>query len=144
MTDPFEPPADASHVTTADGEAFIWQPLPGIVLQKASGVLSSPLIETFLGFYAPILKPGARIQVFDDFAMLTHYTKEARDLVTAFTVERRSALEAIHVLIASKYMALGLTAFGYGVGEDLVFTYSDRKSFLRSLAKATGESSAHR
>jgi len=144
MTDRFDPPSEASHLTTADGEAFIWQPLPGIVLQKASGVLSLPLMQAFLGFYEPILKPGARVQVFDDFATLTHYTKEARDLVTAFTTAHRSALEAIHILIASKYLALGVTSFGYGVGEDLIFTYSDRRSFLGSLENAIGQASAIR
>ena len=136
MTDPFEPSPSASHITARDGEAFIRQPRPGVVLQKAVGVLSLPLMQGFIEFFAPILTPGAGVQVFADFARLTHYTAEARDLVTTFTVERRRAMDGIHILLGSKHLALGINSFRYAVGEDLVFAYSDRGSFLGSLDKA--------
>jgi hypothetical protein len=145
MTDPFEPPSsDASHMIARDGEAFIWEPRIGVVLQKAVGVLSLPLMQGFLKFFSPRLTPGAGVQVFADYERLTHYTKEARDLVAAFTNERRVALERIHLLIGSKYLALGVNSFRYAVGGDLVFTYSDRESFLGSLDKAmTGRPAVH-
>lgn len=137
MTDPFEPPCpDASHMTARDGEAFIWEPRNGVVLQKAVGLLSLPLMQGFLKFFSPRLTPGAGVQVFADYERLTQYTKEARDLVAAFTNERRFALERIHLLIGSKYLALGVNSFRYAVGGELVFTYSDRESFLGSLDKA--------
>jgi hypothetical protein len=136
MTDPFERPLYASHITARDGEAFIWEPRPGVVLQKAIGLLSLPLMRGFIAFLAPRLAPGAGVQVFADFARLTRYTKEARDLVTAFSIERRNALNRIHILIGSKDLALGINSFRYAVGEDLVFAYSERGSFLGSLEKA--------
>ena len=40
IVDPFVPPASAQHATTPDGELFIWEPYPGIVLEKARGVMS--------------------------------------------------------------------------------------------------------
>jgi hypothetical protein len=139
MTDPFEPPLDAHHVTTRDGEAFIWQVSPDIVLKKASGILSGPLIQCFVDFFEPILKPGARVRVFADFARLTHYTAEARELSTAFTIERRSALDSIHLLGESKYLALAFGSYRYNVGRQLVFVYADRESFLRSLDQVMNE-----
>jgi|KBSMisStaDraftv2_1062788.scaffolds.fasta_scaffold931580_2 hypothetical protein len=136
MTDPFEPWLYPSHITARDGEAFIWEPRPGIVLQKAVGLLSLPLMQGFIEFFAPILKPGAGVQVFADFARITRYTTEARDLVTRFSIERRNALHGIHILMGSKDLALGVNSFRYAVGEDLVFAYSDRGSFLGSLERA--------
>ena len=136
MIDPLLPPADAHHAVTLDGEAFIWQPGPRVVVQKAVGVLSLPLATCFVDFYRPILTPGLHLQVFDDFSSLTHYTREAREVLTAFTVERIFAVDIIHFLLSSKYMALGVDAFKHGVGDEHVATYSDRASFLRSFAEA--------
>jgi hypothetical protein len=138
-SDPFEPPPHAHHVTARDGEAFVWQIAPRIVLKKASGILSGPLIQCFVDFFQPILKPGARIRVFGDLAGLTHYTAEARELATAFTVARRSAVDSIHLLGESKFLALAFGAYGANVGPGMVFVYSDRDSFLRSLAQALNE-----
>ena len=135
MTDPFEPSLHASHFTARDGEAFIWEPRPGVVLQKAVGILSLPLMQGFVEFFAPILKPGAGVQVFADFAGLTRYTAEARDLVTRFSIERRDAMHGSHILMGSKDLALGINSFRYALGADLVFAYSDRGSFLGSLRK---------
>jgi hypothetical protein len=136
MTDPFEPPPDAHHVTVRNAEGFIWQVSPDIVLQKAGGILSGPLMQYFLDFFEPILRPGARIRIFADFARLTHYTTEGRELATAFTIDRRSALDSIHILGESKYLALAFGSFRDNVGADRVFVYSDRESFLRSFDQA--------
>jgi hypothetical protein len=138
MSDPLHPPADAHHAIALDGEAFIWQPGPGVVVQSAAGILSLPLATCFADFYRPILRPGTHFQIFDDFTSLTHYTREARDLLTAFTIERVFAVDTIHVLFSSKYMALGIDAFKHGIGDEHVATYSDRASFLQSLTEAMG------
>jgi hypothetical protein len=137
--DPFEPPPGAYHATARDGEAFIWQVAPNVVLKKAGGVLSEPLIQCYVDFFTPILNPGAGIQVFGDFAGITDYTAEARQLATAFTTEHRSAVERIHLLGASKYLALAFGCYEREAGADLVFVYSARESFLHSLAQALNE-----
>jgi hypothetical protein len=135
----FEPPPDAHHAIARDGEAFIWQVSPHVVLKKAAGILSGPLIQCFVDYFNPILKPGARIRVFGDFAGITAYTAEARELATAFTNEHRSAVDSIHLLGASKYLALAFGSYGRDIGSDLVFVYSDRESFLHSLRQAMNE-----
>jgi hypothetical protein len=139
MTDPFQPPPYAHHVAVRDGEAFIWQISPDIVLKKASGILSGPLIQCYVDFFQPILKPGARFRIFGDLARLTHYTAEARELATAFTIARRSAVDSIHLLGESKFLALAFGAYGSNVGPGVVYVYSDRRSFLRSLEQAMNE-----
>ena len=52
---PFVPPTSAQHATTPDGELYIWQPYPGIVLEKARGVMSLPLAECLTSFYQQML-----------------------------------------------------------------------------------------
>lgn len=136
MVNPLEPPSDAHHAVAPDGEAFIWQPAAGVVVQKATGILSLPLAHCFIDFYRPILKPGVRVQIFDDFPLLTHYTRDAREFITAFTLERLFAVDVIHFLLASKFMALGISAFKHDIGDQHVRTYSDRASFLRSYDAA--------
>jgi len=136
MIDPFEPPRDAHHAIVADGEVFIWQPQASIVVQKASGILSLPLARCFADFYRPILKPGTHVRIFDDFVSLTHYTREAREFLTEFTLEHLFAVEVIHFLISSKFMALGVSAFKHDIGDEHVLTYWDPESFRRSFAQA--------
>ena len=139
MTDPLAPPPDAHHAVVSDGEVFIWQPRSGIVVQKAAGILSLPLARCFADFYRPILQPGTHVQIFDDFVELTHYTREAREFLTDLTLERLFAVDVIHFLLSSKFMALGIGAFKHDVGDFRVLTYSDRESFLRSFAQAMAE-----
>ena len=134
--DPLEPPPDAHHAVVPDGEVFIWQPRPDIVVQKAAGILSLPLAECFAAFYRPILSAGAHVRIFDDFAQLTYYTREARELLTELTLERLFAIDVIHFLLSSKFMALGVSAFKHDIGSERVRAYSDRKSFLASFAQA--------
>jgi hypothetical protein len=135
MNDPFEPPSDAHHAVVFDGEVFIWEPRPDVVVQKAAGILSLPLAQCFVDFYSPILNPGRHVRIFDDFAGLSYYTRDARELLTRFTLERLFAVDVIHFLLASKYMALGVSAFKHDIGDEHVLVYSDRASFLVSFEK---------
>lgn len=134
--DPFVPPPDAHSAKALDGQGFIWQPHPHVVVQKASGILSLPLAQCFADFYRPRLVPGACVRIFNDFAMLLEYTREAREYLTEFTLERLFAVEVIHFLLASKVMALGVSAFKHDIGDEHVRAYSDRESFLRSYMTA--------
>ncbi len=137
--DPLAPPPDARHAFTADGEIFLWRPQERITVQRARGVLSLPLAGTLTEFYAPILEERTMLRIFVDFDELTHYTRDARELVTAFTREHIAVVESIHILLSSKLVALGVSAFKHDVGDERVAVYSDRASFVRSLEKATLE-----
>jgi hypothetical protein len=132
------PPPSAPHVVTADGEAFIWSATPTVVVQQARGVLSSAVAECFGAFYRPLLAGDVKVTIFDDFEELTSYTREAREYLTALTVERRAHIEAIHFLISAKFLALGVGAFKHDVGATRIRTYADRDSFLRSYEEAVG------
>jgi hypothetical protein len=134
--DPFIPPASAQHASTPDGELFIWQPYPGIVLEKARGVLSLPLAECLAGFYQQLLQPGNHYRVFADFEELASYTREARELQIDFALGHLEALEAVHVLIASKHIALGIGAYKHDIGDQRVHTYAERASLVQSYEEA--------
>lgn len=139
VRDPMVPPADAHHIVLPDGEAFIWLPHPGIAAQKAVGVLSLPMAEAFAAFYRTLYRPDAHVRVFDDYSELTTYTRDARELTTSFTMQFISSLRALHILHGSKHLALGISSFKHQIGDELVHTYSDRASFLRSYAQAVDE-----
>jgi len=137
-------PPSAQHVVTRDGEASIWLATPRVVVQQARGVLSLAIARCFVDFYRPILEADAKVTIFDDFEELTHYTREAREYLTAFTHDRLVHVGVIHFLLGSKFMALGVGTFKHGIGDPHVRTYSDRQSFLRSYAAAVAASTAGR
>ena len=132
---PFIPTPDAHHAVTSEGESFIWQPRRGIVVQLARGVLSLPHAHSFIDFYRDLLVPGTTVSIFDDFEQLTHHTRDAREFITAFTLERLFAID-IHFLQSSKFLALGISAFKHDIGDQHVCVYSDRASFVRSFESA--------
>jgi hypothetical protein len=130
------PTPDAAHVVAPDGEAFIWRPSPKVVVQQARGVLSLPIASCFADFYRPLLVADVRVTIFDDFEELTHYTREARALLTELTKERIRHIDVIHFLLSSKFMSLGVGTFKHDVSDERVRTYSDRQSFMRSYEEA--------
>jgi len=140
--DQLTPPPSARHVVTLDGEASIWLATPGVAVQQARGVLSLAIARCFADFYRPVLDGDVRVTIFDDFEELTHYTREAREHLTAFTRERLAHVEVIHFLLSSKFMALGVGTFKHGIGDPHVRTYSDRLSFLRSYEAAVSSSAS--
>jgi hypothetical protein len=97
------------------------------------------MAEAFGAFYRGLYRPDARVRVFDDYSELTAYTRDAREFTTSFTLQLISSLRALHILHSSKHLALGISSFKHQVGDELVHTYSDRASFLRSYAQAVDE-----
>jgi hypothetical protein len=136
VLNPFIPPSSARHATTPDGEIFVWQPYPGIVLEKARGVLSRPLAECLVSLYAQILPPGDRFRIFADFEDLAGYTREAREVQTSFALGHLGTLEAVHVLFSSKQIALGIGVYKHDIGDQRVHTYAERASLVRSYEEA--------
>lgn len=130
------PPPDARLVTGLGGEERIWQPRPGLVVVRGRGVFSLPLAEGITDFVRPILEAGTRIHVFGDLEHVDFHTQDFREHVTAFTLEHLSDIEAVDILFASKFVALGVSAFRHAVGPR-VTVYTDRSSFTRALEAAT-------
>jgi hypothetical protein len=134
--DLFAPPPSATHLVTSEGELFLWQAGPGVVAEIASGVFALPHAHKVIEFFDPIIAAGGQVQVFSDFESLAQYTREARDLLTAHSLQNRRHLEASHMLLSSRMVALGVSSYKHEMGDPLVHTYSDRASFLRSYARA--------
>ena len=131
--DPLDPPPHARHEVASDGETFVWQVRPGLAVERVTGVLTMPLAHCISDFLGPLLVPETKWCLFADFEGLTHYTREAREYLGTFSLEHLAALDVIHFLISSKFVALGLSAYRDEIGEDHVRVYSDRASYLRSF-----------
>ena len=46
------------------------------------------------------------------------------------------ALEAVHILISSKHIALGIGAYKHDIGDQRVHTYAERASLVQSYEEA--------
>jgi hypothetical protein len=138
--DPLEPPVFATRIATPEGEGefYIWQPAPGVVIEKAvGGIYSLPMVEQTAAFCCALFAEGGpRLRLFIDVEHVARYTRDARDAMTAFTIEYRAGIEAIHILLASRTIALGVSAYKHIVGDSLIRTTSDRASFRRSVEDA--------
>ena len=136
-SDPFTPPASATRSSTPDGEFFVWMPRPGLIAEKAIGVYSLPMVESVAGACRLVFgDPNTRFDIFIDVEQVGRYTRDARDAMTSFTLEYRDSIASVHILLASRTIALGVSAYKHVVGDALVHTYADRGSFLRSFAAA--------
>src|SRR5262245_44598390 len=116
--DPLRPPAEAHHVIEAEGEAFVWQARPGVLVEKGSGLLTLGLAHCYTDFFDTWLEPGKRAEVFGDFEKLTHYTREAREHLSQFSLAHLPALKVVHFLIASKFVAFGLSSYKSDIGDE--------------------------
>jgi hypothetical protein len=137
--DLLEPPAEATHVVDASGDLYSWQIRPDLMVQRISGNLTLPLARAAGEFLEPRFA-GAKCTLFVDNERLTHYTREAREHLSAFSVERLSSIDAIHFLISSKVVALGLSTFKDDIGSERFRVYTDRASFEKSFAEAVAAS----
>jgi hypothetical protein len=134
--DLLEPPPHAHRVVRSDGEFSLWQIRSGLVIEQGSGILTLEIAHGISEFLRPILESGVKYTVFSDLERLTHYTREAREHLSAFSVEHLDTIAIIHFLISSKFVALGLSTFRDEVGQQRFQSYSERASFLHSLAEA--------
>jgi hypothetical protein len=136
IPDAFTPPASAFHATAPEGELFLWEAGPNVVAEKGSGIISLALAQGVVEFWRRVPPSGRRFQIFIDLERVTHYTREARDTLTSSSMARLPALEGLHILLSSKNLALGISAFKHEIGDRLVHTYADRASFLESYGQA--------
>jgi hypothetical protein len=134
--DLLDPPAEARRTSALDGDSAIWLPKPGMVMHRISGVLSLPIAEDLADITRPLFERGIHLTFFDDFELMTGYTREARELLTDLSLAYLSCYEGSHILLSAKMSALGVAAYKADVGDERVFAYWDRASFLRSYTEA--------
>jgi hypothetical protein len=131
------PPPDAFREQSPEGEIWIWQPAPRVVLVRLTGTFGRPLVDRLIEFLGSAVLRASPIQVFFDLSEFIHYTREVREIGTRFVGEHADTITATHFLLASKVAALGVSVFKHALPRLEVSTYSSRDSFMRSLAAAT-------
>jgi len=134
--DPFTPPVGAVHFTAPDGELYIWRPHPRIVAEVGVGVFSESFARRLIDLFQPLLAERISFLSFVDFSRLARYERKARELMTAHSRAHIDSIDAVHMLLSSKIVALALSAYMHAIGERAVYAYSDRASFLRSYERA--------
>ena len=134
--EPLNPPPDAHHLKADGGEIFLWEPRAGVVMENISGIVSLPIMRFITDDQEGVIARCGSVTSFFDLEHVSHYTREARELATAFGSSHRDRIRAVHAFVASKLVALGLGAFRHSVVGFPVWAYADRASFLRSFEEA--------
>ena len=131
-----EPPPEASHVVDATGDVYVWQPGPDVIIDRVTGTLNLPLARAISDFHEPRFASARKYRLFADLERLTQYTREAREHLSVFSTAHLSSIGMYHFLIASKFVALGLSTVKDDIGSERFRVYTDRSSFEKSFADA--------
>lgn len=128
------PPATARTFTSPRGELSIWQPAPGVVVQKASGHANLAAAQFMVARLNAFVSQG-RVTIYDDWQLLTSYDGDARDLITAWSRDNRARIEKIHILVGSRLVAMAITVANL-VTDGVSKTYTNRTEFALEFARA--------
>lgn len=135
----FVSPADAFHASAPEGEVWIWRPAANVAILVHRGDYSVSLLREVFGFFDPVWESLRDFEVFHDFEHLVSYARETRAAITAHNREFRAVFKAHHFFAKAPAVAMAVGAFGLQSGTT-VYSYPDRPSFERALAKAVAES----
>jgi hypothetical protein len=117
------------------GALEIWLAAPGVVVQRVRGHAGLKIAQAISDFNDRLILSGVHPLIFDDWMELSGYSTEARVLLTAWAIKRRSGIRGIHVLVKSKLVAMGLAIANTATG-GLAKTYASRLDFEEALGDA--------
>ncbi|MCC6874071.1 MAG: hypothetical protein IT378_07160 [Sandaracinaceae bacterium] len=129
------PPAGAYTFRAPRGELWIWQPAPRVVVQKCVGHAPEAIARAMTQRLTSIIANASPIVIFDDWQGVTGYDSDGRLALTEWTRRQLSHIEAIHILVGSKLVAMGISVSNLVLGQPS-HAYSDRLRFAEELARA--------
>ena len=118
--------------SAARGELLVWVPAPGHVVVNAGwGHGGMELVGPLLAAFDAAIAEGAT-EIWGDWRGFTSYDSQTRVLMTKWTRARPAIIGDIHVLVASRLMAMGVTVANLALGNAFEVT-SDAVAFERKL-----------
>jgi hypothetical protein len=122
------------------------QPLPprnvtvrvatGIVLGTVVGHFSSDQVAPMLKTLDEIVTRDGSIVLFQDWSKMTGYDAEVRTRLTQWTVENRRRVIAVHILVSSPIVKMGVATAGLFLGGGLMHSENDPEAFRLKLEEA--------
>src|SRR5262249_28413233 len=112
-------------------------PAPGVMHAKFSGDVPEDLAPPYITFLQPILTQAPRAVVFFDASGMVNYETNFRLRCTQAHRTAGERVEALHVLVESKLVALGFQAVSVIIRN--MIAHSSRASFDAARSKAIAE-----
>jgi hypothetical protein len=110
------------------GKARVWQPAKGTLALKVTGYLQKDGAEAIVAAMQRVVTLEAPVVTFNDWFEMNGYDSEARLLMTSWVLSSRSKFSAIHVLVHSKLVAMGVSVANLALG-GLISTYTSPKVY---------------
>jgi hypothetical protein len=106
----------------------VWQPARNAVAHKVTGHLHIEGARVILASIERIIRWGNSYVAFNDWYEMDGYDSQSRLVMTDWVVSSRSKFSAIHILLHSKLVSMGVSVANLAVG-GLLSTYTSPRSF---------------
>ena len=115
----------------------LWSPGAGILCSRAAGDLPEDLAPPYLAFLQQVTPTTTRLLSFNDFGQVVNYQTTFRLRLTQAYVQIAARTEAIHVLVGSRMVQLGVQAASLVLRS--IVSHGTQESFDAALARVVAE-----
>lgn len=130
------PPFDAQCFEMERCTLELWRAAPGVIVQRARGYGTLEMAMLIARDQEAAINNGeGPLLVFCDWDGVQSYSSEARIWLTDWTEKHLASLQAIHILLHSKLLAMGVSVANLVTGGIMV-PYTDRRAFEAALSEA--------
>jgi hypothetical protein len=119
---------------SSSGELRMSSPVPGIIVTRFHGDLAADFAAPMIAAMHRAASAGQRITVFADLERAHNYHTSARLQLTQGVLQLRSKIDALHFIVSSRILALGVQAANVALGN--LVLHDDRVAFERALSLA--------
>jgi len=121
--------------TTYEGKRCtltVASPAPGIFHTIGSGVVDTEMAGRIVEAGDRVVADTRPIVAFHDWEALTGYEPKCREILTDWGLRIRADVEAVHLLVRSRLVAMGVSVAGL-VLQGMLVSYSTRAPFEAAL-----------
>lgn len=90
------------------GTFYFYQLGPDAIYTQALGHMDHGCAEAFMAFANRTFDRGRSTTLFHDWSEITGYDSDARATLTRWTIDRRSSIASVVILVKSKLLAMGI------------------------------------
>jgi hypothetical protein len=128
------PPArEASTFETPRGRLTVASPAPGVLQTIATGHVDVAMADRIIAAGERVLAESKPLFGFHDWEGLTGYETECRKRLTEWGMRIRADVGAVHVLVRSRLVAMGVSVASLAL-QGMIVPYTERPPFEIALA----------
>jgi hypothetical protein len=116
------------------GKVYIWEPAPGIVVSRVTGVLTAEGAQVLETVGRRSIGRHGSLTAFHDWEDMTDYDPAARTQLTKFGLDSRKSFDTVHIMVRSTIVRLGVQAANLVVRT--MHMHDSRNTFEAALRKA--------